>query len=370
MVTFEQEQYEIHASQIPRIKKELATYGIYWYPLKFHSGSLLLLKKAYDFIQALMLIVRLRLLYNTKLFFSLANVSASIAIVLKKMLCMKMLVYSYEPHAEFMVDLGLWSRRSLKFKVLNYLETLAGQKAEFVLTGTKHMVERLNALGSSAKVVRAPTAVDSAKFQFTQEGRDRIRSKFNMQHRKVFLYMGKFGDLYYTHEIAELFNAFKLHIPDAFLMIITSTERSSVDAYVDQYVSDDDLLITGNLPYEEMSDYLSSADIGISGVPPAPSQRYRSPTKVAEYLLCGLPYITTKGVSEDDEYALKCNVGVVVENFSYDQANNQVEAVRDLLMEDHTLLRSRCRKVALEYRSIDRIDKALLDIYNTVSRTS
>jgi hypothetical protein len=134
-------------------------------------------------------------------------------------------------------------------------------------------------------------------------------------------------------------------------------------------LSSDSYAVTGNLSYEEVKDYISSADIGLSGVPPTPAQKYRSPTKVAEYLLCGLPYITCKGVSEDDIYASEKNVGVVLESFNRKDVIEKLNDINVILSEEKESLRSRCRKVGIDYRGKSNVDKLLKEIFNEIIYT-
>lgn len=364
IITFEQPAYAMTSEERKRVNKELAMNHIYWHPLSFHTGRFLLVKKAWDFMQAFFLVLKLRFKYRTQVIFSFANVASAIAIILKKLLRMKMIIYSYEPHSEFMADLGYWDRNGLKFRVLHYLETLAGKDADFVMTGTSHMVDKLKASASNARLFRAPTAVDADDFQFNLDGRISLREKLNVDDKQVFLYLGKFGGLYYTHEIPAICVQIIKEIPNAFFLVVTSNAIKEVNEMYAQVLNESDFYVTGNLTYMEVKEYISAADVGISGVPPSPSQKYRSPTKVAEYLLCGLPYITTTGVSEDDEVALANEVGVVIDHFGRDQLpTNFINQLHGLLTEDKELIRTRCREVGLEYRSKERIDEILYSIY-------
>ena len=370
IITFEQDQYRINDSTKADIKQDLKASNIYWYPLTFHTGRFLLVKKLWDFVQSLWLVLRIRLKYRTRVIFAFANVAAAIAIVLKKLLRMRMIVYSYEPHSEFMVDLGDWKRSAIKYKVLKYLENLAGRDADYIMTGTKYMVELLTEEGSKAQLYRAPTAVDPREFLFKPEGRQQVRQKYGVENRPVFLYLGKFGGLYYTYEIPMMCSAINRIIPNSFFLVVTSNDHNEIREMYRNYLDSDDFIVTGNLTYDEVKDYISAADIGISGVPPSQSQKFRSPTKVAEYLLCGLPYITTLGVSEDDVVAKQNKVGVVVESFNESVVNDSfILEINRLLDENKDSLRSRCREVGLDYRSMDRIGGYLEEIYSLIGRT-
>ena len=79
--------------------------------------------------------------------------------------------------------------------------------------------------------------------------------------------------------------------------------------------------------------------------------------KVGEYLMCGLQYITMQGVSEDDEVAEKNNVGIVLPALGAAQADDAHSKISELLHQDPTTLRDRCREVGKSYRGRQQVDQ-------------
>jgi hypothetical protein len=364
LITYEQERFKVSKPEQTEIKQELAKLGVYWYPLTYHTGKFLLIKKLYDFLAALFLIAQLKFTKRLKLIFAFTNLSASISIICAKVLNLKSLIYCYEPHTDYLVELGDWQRSSIKYKLSNYIEKYAGREADYVLASTKYVVEELKKWNAKGKVYRAPVSIDESDFYFRPDGRMKIRNKYKINDRKVFLYIGKFGGLYYKREVALLCYAVKQHIHDAFFLIVTSNPYTEVyQWFVEEGLSEEDFAITSNLSNEEVKEYISAADIGLSIVPPSPSQRYRSPTKVAEYLMCGLPYITCKGVSEDDIYAEQYNVGIVLLEFSREEVERSITKLKSLMEEKRSEQQARCREIGVEYRSKRKIDKYLEEIY-------
>lgn len=247
----------------------------------------------------------------------------------------------------------------------------AGENADYVLASTKYVVDLLYSIKAKGKVIRAPVSVNENSFVYKPDGREKIRSKYNVEDRLVLLYLGKFGYLYYNDEIPQLCRTLYGHIKNMFFLIVTSNDNNCIQRmFQDEGLPRDSYAITGNLSYDEVKDYISAADIGLSGVPPTPAQKYRSPTKVAEYLLCGLPYITCKGVSEDDVYATENNVGVVLKSFSREHVMENIANINALLSEQKESLRNRCRKVGIEYRGMTNIDELLSKVFDEVLKVS
>ncbi|WP_185152474.1 glycosyltransferase, partial [Fulvivirga aurantia] len=198
--------------------------------------------------------------------------------------------------------------------MLNKLEKMVAIHAHSIITGTSHMVDQLQYLNK--KVFRAPTAVDPEVFKFNAEAREKIRSELNIRDREVFIYLGKLGGLYYEEDVIHLLKAVQKIMPNSFFLIATNYDHNKLEEWFSrQNISKKDYVIRPFIPIEEVPSFLSAADMGICAIPPKPSQRFRSPTKVAEYLLCGLPFITCYGISEDDYWARKYNVGLALTRF-------------------------------------------------------
>lgn len=356
LITFEQRKYALTAEERRNTRILLASEGVEWHPLTYHSGAFMFIKKAWDFTNALVRVARIRLARRTKMIIAFANTSGSISLILSRLLKTKLMVYSYEPHSEFLAEFGIWKRNGWRFKVLNRLEQRLGKKAEYVLTGTRHMVETLQET-AEGEVYRAPSSVDEKMFAFSASERQRIRAHHRIGSKKVMIYAGKFEGIYYGQEITDFCAELHANDPNWFFFFVTPVAHHVVRAFCEaSRLSSSSYIIDEAQGSDEMSAWLSAADVGLTAIPPYPHQRYRSPVKVGEYLLCGLPYITCRGVSEDDEWAERENVGVVVSEISRASAREAAEAIDHLLNEDRNCLRERCRKVGIAYRGRHNVD--------------
>jgi len=367
LITFEQKHYALSVEQVRRERRILLQSGISWYPIPYHAGSFIVIKKIIDLFQAIAVIGKLRQLTKAKLLVTFTNLSASIGIICAHFFRLKMLVYCYEPHSDFLVELGIWRKGSIKHRISRWIELYAGKRADFVMASTKHVANLLTDVKAKGRVVRAPVSVDEKAFTFKRKGRERVRREYSLHNRNVVLYLGKFGYLYYNEEIAKLCKILYDNINNTFFLVVTSNDNEAIQKMFREYgLPEESFSVTGNLTYDEVKDYISAADIGLSAVPPTPSQRYRSPTKVAEYLLCGLPYITCEGVSEDDIYAKKHNVGAVVKSFDENHISESIPQIRNLLDEEKVSIRERCRNVGISYRGKSNIDSLFQQFFRKI----
>lgn len=364
LITFEQTEYGMSKSEMIIESNKLEKWNIHWHPQVFHTGRFLLFQKFIDLLTTLWVLTKIRLKYHSTHIFAFANVAAALSWIASRILKMKLVIYSYEPHSEFLAELGHWKRSSLKYKLLSYLEKRAGVDASHVMTGTKHGVELLKSFRSKGTIFRAPTAVDPNEFYFRATARKTLRQKFNLDQKFVVLYIGKFGDLYYEQEVIQLFHGILDIIPESHLIIVTRFNHDKIKTWLSsRKIPPESYTLDQDIENEEVKEYISAADIGISAVPPSLSQKYRSPTKVAEYLLCGLPYITCAGVSEDDEVAEQEGVGIVVKKFSRTEIRFKKSELLAIASTEKEKLVAKHRSVGLEYRSKKKIDDLLFEIF-------
>lgn len=363
LLTFEQEDYALSRELQAKTKIALQEDRIYWHPLRYHNGRFLLLKKMYDFMIAAKEVFLIRLQGKPSYIISFANVSAAIGIVLSKLFRTKHLIYSYEPHADFLVDFGIWKKSGIRYRIMSKLEHFAGMKSDVILTGTMAMKEELERRNSRAKIYRAPSGVDENIFRRSENARQEIRRNLNIEKRKVIIYVGKFGGIYYDREIIAFFKGLLDLDPDYFFLILSPSEHAVINNHFHFFgIDDSHFYITRAFSAEEVARWNSAADVGLNAIPPLPNQKFRSPVKVGEYLLCGLPYITCKGVSEDAEYATQYGVGAVVNELSEQSAIVAHEQLNVLFNVSASEMSQRCRKIGEEYRGKSNVDRILDEV--------
>ena len=353
LITYEQVEYALDASQTAAMHTSLGADRIAWYPLKWHSGRFKLLKKAYDLLLGFLLVVRLRLSPGATSISAMATVAGAFAYMMAKVTGLRYFCFQYEPHSEFMLDCGVWPATSMAYRGLHYMERVSGMGADFLTTGTVHMMKRLEAWGTKAKVYKLPSCVDETKIYFRPDGRQRVRAKYSIPaDRPVVLYLGKFGGIYYDREIAVMFRALQQLNSELFFLVVSPDTPEHITGLMQA-----EGLIPGSYtvtrsPYEQVQDYISAADFGMVAVPALPSQQFRSPIKVGEYLCCGLPYLVCAGVSEDDLVAAQYEVGVVVNAYSASEAQRVYPQIEHFLRADKKALRARCRTAGIAYRGM------------------
>lgn len=331
--------------------------GLEWTPLKWHQGKELS-KKFLDLLSGFFTVAKLRI-QGYRYIVTLASIAGSYGYVYGKVLGLRLFMYSFEPHSEYGLDNGFWTKESKQYKITNFLERKSAEFATVIASGTKFMQERLEKEWKTKETfVKLPTVANDKKFVFNAQDRREIRQKLGISEDTWLLYYpGKFGNLYYKEEFAWMYKWLKEEEPKFHLLIVTPQSDEEVNALFDAAgVSRKDYTIMHS-DYENIHKYHSAADFAIISVPPGPSKRFISNIKVGEYLCSGLPFLITRGISEDYIYAEEKDVGVVVDDFTKDEIKKAVPKIREYLEQDRDKLRKHCREVGLEYRGFEGLNK-------------
>ncbi|MEP6847520.1 MAG: glycosyltransferase family 4 protein [Acidobacteriota bacterium] len=179
-----------------------------------------------------------------------------------------------------------------------------------------------------------PCCVDIEKFKTANEfSRREARAELEIGDRRVIAYVGSFGGWYLTDEMLELFAAAKKQDPNSFALIFTQRDTESIKARLREKGFSDSEFYVGSVTPGELPKYLSAADAAVSFIKACYSKQSSSPTKIAEYLACGLPIIANRGVGDIDLQLGGGDVGVLLDGFEeekYASALGRIEELGDV----------------------------------------
>jgi len=280
--------------------------------------------------------------------------AGAIGYVLSRFLQVPLIVDSYEPHADAMVENGTWSKKGLAFKTLFYFERKISLHATYLVSVSDHMrtYRRHRYSLADTPLLIKPACVDLNKFKVCLD-RVAARKRMGLPSGTTMVYAGKFGGIYFDAEIFR-FAAYlkKFHFPDLTFLVLTDTPRDTLLKWSREYNFPSTNLISMFLPHEQVGKYIATADFALSPIKPVPSKLCCSPLKNGEYWACGLPIIISPNISVDSDIIKKNKLGVICEFSSphtYSAAANQLRAL--LFEGSRDLLQIRIRSHACKYRN-------------------
>ncbi len=222
--------------------------------------------------------------------------------------------------ADERVDFGGWNPRGAPYRVLRSVEARSVQSAVSVVTRTRAakriLLERAGAGVEADKIFVVPNAKDAAVITpGTAESRSETRRRYGVGEATPWVvYAGSIGPQYQPERMFDLFGAILKRAPAARFQVFTFHEDQLRNAMRARAVPESAVRITHAMP-EEIASSLAAADLGLALRSEAFSQQAVCPIKVAEYLLAGVPVVSTK-VGDLAEQLGAANVGRLLDSVS------------------------------------------------------
>lgn len=364
LVTFDRNNSAIKSSEEEKIKQELLEEGISWIRFRyFPLGAKAIMSSVF----AIFKLWSICIFKGVNFIHAWCTPAGTLGYILSKTTGTSLVIDSYEPHAEAMVENGTWKKNSKAFRLLFLFEKLQTKKAKAVIAAAPGMKEYAKEkYGFSPEMFfTKPACVNLELFSFANRKKSELVKKFNFENKIVCVYAGKLGGIYLTKEVFDFFKTAHEYWGDKFrILFLTSHSSSEIKAYCE--ASDLDLKIITQLfiPHNEIPDYMGLADFAITPVKPVPTKKYCSPIKDGEYWALGLPVVITPDISEDSALIEQYDAGAVIKSFDKESYLKSVTKIDRLLSSFSTEeLYKRIRPVAEKYRNFTIAEKVYEEIY-------
>ncbi|HRH68110.1 MAG TPA: glycosyltransferase [Flavobacteriales bacterium] len=278
-----------------------------------------------------------------------------------------LVIDSYEPHAEAMVENGTWRRDALGSKVLFFFERLQTRRASVLIAAAEGMREYARhkyGLGDTLFFVK-PACVDLERFSAKEIKRPELLKELGLDGKLVVVYAGKFGGIYLDQEVFDLLRVARekwgerLHV-----LLLTSHSTAELAPFMSKAGLDPSMFTVRFVPHRDIPRYVGLGDIALTPVRPVPTKRYCTPIKDGEYWALGLPVMITPSISDDSELIAKHGIGSILWGLDDEHYRKAVEEM-DLLLRSHTReqLYARIRPIAEKYRNFGIAEHVYRSVY-------
>jgi glycosyltransferase involved in cell wall biosynthesis len=201
--------------------------------------------------------------------------------------------------AQEYVDGGHWSANSALALTTSALERSLLASASGLVFLTHKALESCSA-GRARPTAVIPCAVDLGRFQRDESAGRTMRSRYGIDGR-LMVYAGSLGSWYLADQMLDFFLAARARFGDLRFLALTANPEQVLLAAERRGVREQ--VVAVSVTPDEVPAHLSAADFGVSFVAPVPSKAASSPTKIAEYLACGLPVVSNSGVGDVQQQA-------------------------------------------------------------------
>lgn len=344
LLSFEKAEDWAREAERSAVQARIKAAGIHWHPRRYHKRPSAL-ATAWDIgigtVSALWLVLR----HRVGIVHARSYVAAVMAWLATRITPARFLFDMRGFWADERVDGGLWPRDGRMVRVAKWFERRFLTSADHVVSLTHAAVremERFDYLRERMPPVTViPTCADLERFKpLPADKGDAF----------VLGYVGSAGTWYLFDAVVESFNRLRELRPFARLLIINHNSHDYIR----------DRLAAGGVPadafelraatHAEVPEQMARMHAGIFFYKPSYSRAACSPTKLGEFLGCGIPCLANTGVGDMARILEDERVGVAIDRFEPEALRDGLQRLLALLEEPG--IQQRCVAAAQEHFSL------------------
>ncbi|TRX23167.1 glycosyltransferase family 4 protein [Flavobacterium franklandianum] len=200
------------------------------------------------------------------------------------------------------IDFSGLSPNSKQYQFLKKEESKMLQRADGVLTRSHKAINiHSQTVGykNSNKFSVVLNGRNTDFFKPNSAKRENMRKELRVPNQtKVLIYCGSLGGQYGWDEMMAIFRQYQEKKANAIFLILTVNKE-----FANESIPDDvkDSIVVKTVPFTEIPNYLSAADIAFAIREPQFSMQGIAPIKLGEYLLMGIPTIASVGIGDTEQ---------------------------------------------------------------------
>lgn len=359
LLSFEKATDLADTSRRASVASEAREAGFQWQPRRYHLRPTAL-ATLYDIASGTIAAYRLVRRQGIGIVHARSYVAGAICLLLKRLVPVRFVFDMRGFWADERMEGGQFSATSPMYRALKRLERQLFRDADAVVSLTAVGVPVIAGLaghGAAPPVTVIPTCTNQTLFR--PGARTSAPGGFTLG------YVGSVGTRYLFDSVLEFFRLLLARRPDARLRIINRAQHAYITERVRAAGIPEDRVQVSAASFGEVPAHIAGMDAGIMFYRPSFSTLGTAPTRLGEFLSCGVPCVGNDGVGDVREVIESGGVGVVVRDFDSAAMARAVDDLLAVVADERT--RARCLDVARSrfslaegVRAYDRIYRSLL----------
>jgi glycosyltransferase involved in cell wall biosynthesis len=346
LLSFEKSEDWIHASARNSLAERTRAAGIHWHARRYHKRPTVL-ATAYDVLVGVISGLWLVLRHRVRVVHARSYVAAVVALALKKLVGVRFIFDMRGFWADERVDGGLWVRDGYLYRAAKWFERHFLLEADHVVSLTHAAVreiENFAYLGRRMPPISViPTCADLTRFKPGTLSRDDTHF--------VLGYVGSAGTWYLFDHVIEAFSELLRLRANARLLILNRGEHAFIRERLTVAGISLDAVELRAATHAEVPQHMARMHAGIFFYRPSYSRAACAPTKLGEFLGCGIPCLSNAGVGDMAEILVGERVGVSLKAF--DRASLVDGLIQLLALATDEATSERCVAAAQRHFSLD-----------------
>lgn len=328
-----------------QLKQRIAAAGIHWHPLTYHKRPSAP-ATAFDVAQGTALALTLALRHRLSIVHARSYVPALIALAFKRATGARFLFDMRGLWADERVDGGLWPKDGRLYRTTKKLERRFLEAADHIVTLTHASAAEIASFpclaGHDLSMSVIPTCADL----------DRFSIKHSLPQSPFTLgYVGSVGTWYLLDEMLGSFRMVADEVPGARLLVVNRNEHDLIRSRAAAAGIDPAAIELLAADHADVPAQIGRMTAAMAIIKPSYSKIASAPTKLAEYLGCGVPCLGNVGVGDMEATLEGENVGVALSDFAEVPMRNAIRRLVALTLDP--AIQQRCRDTALKLFSLD-----------------
>lgn len=328
------------AALMSRYRDHLKKRGIRWIPLRYHKAPSIP-ATAWDLAVGVMVAAIACLRHRIQIVHARSYPPAVIALALKRLLGTAFLFDMRGLWADQRVECGAWKAGSPAYRMAKWFEKKFLVQADAIVSETRAAIKPISEmpfmLGRAARFEVVPTCTNLTIFKPTPRSAETLRP-FTLG------FVGSLGVWYDFEEMLDCFSHLRRMNPEARLLVVTrSSHEDIVKRAVRAGLPADSIECVAS-DFGDVARHIGRMDAGLFILRDCPSMVAVSPTKLGEFLACGVPCLANSGVGDADEVLE--GVGVTLDDYSPE--SKAAAMGRLVAMAQSEGIRERCVRRAVE----------------------
>jgi len=349
LISFEKPEAWRDQAVCVKLQESVKKAGITWYPLRYHKHPSAL-ATAYDISQGIVLSTWIVWRHHVGIVHARSYVASVVALFLKRAFGVKFVFDMRGFWADERVDAGLWERSGRVYRVAKWFERKFLLAADRVVSLTHAGIAEMRKFpylqGRMPRFEVIPTCADLESFcprdEKTTEPDD---GAFTLG------WVGAVKGWYLFDEALLFFKVLREKMPEARLCILNRENHPYILARLDAHDILPELVEIKSVEHGAVPEEMARMDAGIFFIMPVFSKLASAPTKLGEFLGCGVPCLGNDGVGDMTQILEGENVGVVIRKFDDSGREEAMSALLTLCAEPD--VRQRCVAAARKHFLLD-----------------
>ena len=358
LITYENPEDLEDTERVASLRESVESVGIEWHPLTYHHSPTLP-ATIWDLVNGFQVCVRAIRRNDIEIVHTRSYVVSVLGLLCKQLFGTAFVFDMRGFWADERVDGDLWEADSQLYRSAKWFEAQFFENADVVVSLTDAGIDAIEDFDhvdtEETQFEKIPTCVDLDLFTPQPDCRE---SEFALG------YVGSVGTWYQFDDVIECFDILREKRPDSRLVILNRGDHEYIRERLSKFGIEEHAVTIKAVKHSEVPAEMTRMDAGIFFIKPSFSKKGSSPTKMGEFLACGIPCLSNTDVGDVESILEKNTVGIAIDSFDPETKRQAIDSL--LALHSDSEIVEQCRSVAESYYSLEAGVNKYTEIYRSV----